>query len=90
MAASWLGGQPQGHVEGLVLWASFVTGGAELQERSGVQVLSVNGGRDGLATPDDITHRRSTLPPEAVMIEIDGMNHAQSWDGADPDATEAP
>jgi hypothetical protein len=77
MAASWLGGQPEGRVEGLVLWASFSTGGAELQERSDVQVLSVSGSRDGLATPDDINDRRSTLPPEAVMIEIDGMNHAQ-------------
>jgi hypothetical protein len=77
MAASWVGGQPEGRVEGLVLWASFSTEGAELQERSDVQVLSVSGSRDGLATPEDIADRRSTLPPETVMIEIDGMNHAQ-------------
>ncbi len=77
MAASWLGGQPEGGVEGLVLWASYATQGAGLAERADVRVLSVSGSRDGLATREDITDRIGTLPDDATFVEIDGMNHAQ-------------
>ncbi len=77
MAASWLGGQEPGQVEGLVLWASFSTGGAGLEDREDLTVLSVAGSRDGLATPDDIAERRELLPADARMVEIEGMNHAQ-------------
>lgn len=77
MAASWLGRQPEDELTGLVLWASFATGGAELAERDDLQVLSVSGSRDGLATPEDIAERRSLLPDTAIMVEVEGMNHAQ-------------
>lgn len=77
MAASWLGDQPPGQLEGLVLWASFSTGGAGLEDRDDLAVLSVGGSRDGLATPEDLAERRVLLPAEAVMVEVDGMNHAQ-------------
>lgn len=77
MAASWVGDQPEGEVTGLVLWASFATAGAELSSRDDLRVLSVSGSRDGLATPDDILERSSLLPDTAVMVEIEGMNHAQ-------------
>jgi len=77
MAASWLGDQPPGAVDGLSLWASFATGGAQLRSRADLTVLSVSGTRDGLATPADITERRDLLPPDAIMVEVEGMNHAQ-------------
>ena len=77
MAASWLGTEPETDVAGLLLWASFATDGAELAEREDLHVLSVSGERDGLATPDDIAERRSLLPEGAVMVEVEGMNHAQ-------------
>ncbi|TVP73384.1 MAG: alpha/beta hydrolase [Nitriliruptor sp.] len=77
MAASWLGEQPPGEVEGLLLWASFSTAGADLEERDDLRVLSVSGSRDGLATPEDIAERRALLPPDALMVEVEGMNHAQ-------------
>ncbi len=77
MASSWLGTEPEADVAGLLLWASFPTGGAELAEREGLRVLSVSGERDGLATPDDIAERRRLLPEDAVMVEVEGMNHAQ-------------
>lgn len=77
MAASWLGDQEPGAVDGLTLWASFATGGAELEERDDLRVLSVSGSRDGLATPEDVAERRALLPPDALMIEVEGMNHAQ-------------
>ncbi len=77
MAASWLGDQPAGTVDGLTLWASFATAGAELSSRTDLSVLSVSGTRDGLATPADIAERRELLPPNAIMVEVEGMNHAQ-------------
>ncbi len=77
MASSWLGTDPEADVAGLLLWASFATGGADLAEREDLRVLSVSGGRDGLATPEDIAERRHLLPDDAVMVEVDGMNHAQ-------------
>ena len=77
MAASWLGDQPPGEVQGLTLWASFATAGAELTAREDLTVLSVSGTRDGLATPEEIADRRELLPPAAVMVEVEGMNHAQ-------------
>ena len=77
MAASWLGDQEPGAVDGLTLWASFATAGAGLAQRDDLKVLSVSGSRDGLATPEDIAERRDLLPPDALMIEVEGMNHAQ-------------
>lgn len=77
MAASWLGDQPPGTVEGLTLWAAFATEGAGLRSRTDLTVLSVSGTRDGLATPADIAERRDLLPPDAIMVEVEGMNHAQ-------------
>ena len=77
MAASWLGDQEPGTVDGLTLWASFSTGGAGLVDRDELRVLSVTGSRDGLATPQDIAQRRGLLPDDADMVEVEGMNHAQ-------------
>lgn len=77
MAASWLGTDPAVAVEGLVLWASFSTGGAGLEAREDLEVLSVAGSRDGLATLEDIEERRDLLPPDADLQTVEGMNHAQ-------------
>ena len=77
MAASWLGGRAPGEVDGLVLWASFSTGGAGLEDRDDLEVLSASGTRDGLATPADIDERRDLLPDDTTFVAIEGMNHAQ-------------
>lgn len=77
MAASWLGDQEPGALDGLTLWASFSTAGAGLEDRDELSVLSVSGSRDGLATPQDIDERRDLLPEDARMVEVEGMNHAQ-------------
>jgi hypothetical protein len=77
MASSWVGGEPEDRIAGLVLWASYPTGGAGLGAREHLEVLSVSGSNDGLATPDDIRQRRDDLPPATVFVEVDGMNHAQ-------------
>ena len=77
MAASFVGGQAEGAVDGLVLWAAYATEGAGLATRDDLEVLSVSGSRDGLSTPTDIAERRPLLPADAIHTEIEGMNHAQ-------------
>jgi len=95
MAASWLGEEPAADVDGLILWASFSTGGAGLEERDDLEVLSVAGARDGLATPADIGERRDLLPADAEMAMVEGMNHAQfgrygdQWRDLPPEITDA-
>ncbi len=77
MASSWLGGTDDDRLAGVILWASFPTGGAELDQRPELAVLSVGGSRDGLSTPDDLRARRALLPPDAELVFVEGMNHAQ-------------
>ena len=77
MASSWLGGTDDDRLAGLILWASFPTGGAGLDLRPELTVLSVGGSRDGLSTPDDLRERRDLLPPDAQLVFVEGMNHAQ-------------
>ncbi|MCL7453845.1 MAG: alpha/beta hydrolase [Anaerolineae bacterium] len=68
-------------VDGLALWASYPAGSDDLSE-SGLQVLSIYGMRDGLATPDDIAASRPLLPPDTRWLAIEGGNHAQfGWYG---------
>ncbi|MFU8840050.1 MAG: alpha/beta hydrolase [Nitriliruptoraceae bacterium] len=77
MAASFAGDQPPGDLDGLVLWGAYATEGAGLADRDDLTVLSVSGSRDGLSTPTDIAERRPLLPDDAIMVEVEGMNHAQ-------------
>jgi pimeloyl-ACP methyl ester carboxylesterase len=77
MASSWLGGSRDDRLAGAILWASFPTGGAGLDQRPELAVLSVGGTRDGLSTPDDLRERRELLPPDAQLVFVEGMNHAQ-------------
>lgn len=77
MATSWLGDTDDERLVGAILWASFPTGGAGLDERTDLAVLSVGGTRDGLSTPEDLRERRALLPPDAELVFVEGMNHAQ-------------
>jgi dienelactone hydrolase len=43
---------------------------------TGVDVLSISGSADGLATPADIEASRTTLPGTTVFEVVDGANHA--------------
>ncbi|CAL9375293.1 hypothetical protein SUDANB121_00953 [Nocardiopsis dassonvillei] len=77
MAASHGGGDPDLPLAGLVLWGSYATEGAGLADRSDLRVLSVSGSEDGLSDPAAIDEHRAYLPPNAELVEIEGMNHAQ-------------
>jgi hypothetical protein len=63
-------------VEGLVLWASYPASGDDLSDRD-IAVATIYGTKDGLATHDKIERSLGLLPPDALIIGIEGGNHAQ-------------
>lgn len=65
---------PTAPVVGLLLFASYPTGDISTSLRA--SVLSISGGRDGLATPDDIAASTANLPANATFMVIDGAVHA--------------
>jgi pimeloyl-ACP methyl ester carboxylesterase len=81
MAATYAHDNPNA-VQGLVLWAAYPAGGADLSGRTDLAVTSIWGTLDGVATPEDIEASRSLLPPQTVFVAIEGGNHAQfGWYG---------
>ena len=80
MAANFAHQNPE-RVDGLVLWAAYPAGGDDLSGRE-LEVLSIYGTRDGVATPAEITASRPLLPSDTRWVAIDGGNHAQfGWYG---------
>ncbi len=71
--------QHPGAVAGLALWAAYPEASASLADRP-LQVVSVYGTRDGLATLDKIEASRPNLPPTTRYVAIEGGNHAQFGD----------
>ena len=78
-------------VDGLLLYASYPAADISTTLGSKVQVLSVSGSNDGLATPADIEASRADLPASAQFVVIDGGVHAYFGDygpqGGDGTAT---
>ncbi|MFO7942789.1 MAG: alpha/beta fold hydrolase [Anaerolineales bacterium] len=74
MAAAFAERQPTS-LKGLILWAAFPGDNTDLRE-SGLEVLSIYGTRDGLATPEEITGGADQLPEDTRWVEIKGGNHA--------------
>ncbi|OYR41920.1 alpha/beta hydrolase [Halorubrum sp. Hd13] len=60
-------------LDGLVLHAAYCD--SDVSE-SGLRVLSVLGGADGVIDADRERESRSNLPDDARVIELDGVNHA--------------
>lgn len=80
MAAQFAANHP-GQVDGLVLWAAYPAGSADLSGTS-LPVASVYGSLDGVAPPSQIQGSRSLLPATTLWTEIAGGNHAQfGWYG---------
>ena len=80
MAANFAHQNPE-RVDGLVLWAAYPAGGDDLSGRE-LEVLSIYGTRDGVATPAEITASRPLLPADTRWVAIEGGNHAQfGWYG---------
>lgn len=68
-------------VQGLVLWASYPASSADLSAFN-LEVVSVSGALDGLATPDKIEASRPLLPAATRWVPIAGGDHASfGWYG---------
>lgn len=72
-ASSYVEDHPD-QVDGLLLWASYPLG--SLADLDHLDVTSIYGTEDGLATPGDITDSRSDLPPDTTYVEVEGGVHA--------------
>lgn len=59
---------------GLLLYASYPA--SDISGLAGLDVLSISGTEDGLATPADIDASRSSLPPSAEFVPVDGAVHS--------------
>lgn len=81
MAARFAHGHPN-LVLGLALWAAYPDPSDDLSA-FGLEVVSISGTRDGLASPGKIEASRSLLPPGTRWVVLEGANHAQfGWYGA--------
>lgn len=67
-------------VKGLLLWASYP---ASPLTRSDLEVMSIYGSQDGLATPDKVADHASMLPSDTQSIEVGGAVHAFFGDYGD-------
>ncbi len=82
MAASYVYSHP-GAIEDLIFWAAYPANNNSLADRNDVQVTSIAGALDGLATPAKLAASHSLLPATTVWVTIEGGNHAQfGWYGA--------
>ena len=63
-------------VDGLVLLAAYPEGGLDLSD-SGLEVISIYGDRDLLATPDEVLGAEPRLPDDTEFVLVEGGNHAQ-------------
>lgn len=80
MAAQYASEQSNA-VDGLVLWAAYPAGSADLSDRD-LEVTSVYGLNDGVAAVADVRGAQSLLPENTQWVAITGGNHAQfGWYG---------
>ena len=86
VVASSVAGGTDPRVQGLLLWASYPA--SSIAEATALQVTSIFGSNDGLATPAKIEASKDDLPPDTQYVEIPGGTHAffgdygeQSGDG---------
>lgn len=62
--------------EALILYASYTNEKHSLKDKA-LDVLSISGSNDGLATPQDIEKGKTLLPPDTQYLIIPGGNHTQ-------------
>ena len=78
VSAAWFAADHLDVVDGLLLWASFPND--DMSADTSLQVESIYGSNDLLATPADIERSKSKLPPDTTFTEIDGGVHAYFGD----------
>lgn len=62
-------------IHGVVFFASYPAD--DLLKQNGVNVISIYGTKDGLATGEKVNASRALLPTNAKFVPIEGGNHAQ-------------
>lgn len=75
MAANFANSHPES-VDGLLLWAAYPSQSDDLSEQD-LEVMSIYGTNDGLASAEEINNSKALLPPDTNWVEIAGGNHAQ-------------
>ncbi len=64
-------------VDGVIFWAAYPPNSNSLADQPDLQVTSIYGTLDGLATIDDIEASKALVPATATFVPITGGNHAQ-------------
>jgi Alpha/beta hydrolase family len=64
-------------VKALIFWAAYCDKSFDLSSRTDVQVTSISGSLDGLATPEKVESTKVFAPSSTKYVVIDGGNHAQ-------------
>ncbi len=67
-------------VRALIFWAAYCDKSFDLSSRTDVQVTSISGSLDGLATPAKVESTKAFAPSSTKYIVINGGNHAQFGD----------
>jgi Alpha/beta hydrolase family len=64
-------------VKALIFWAAYCNERFDLSKRTDLQVTSISGSLDGLATPAKIESTKAFAPSNTKYVVINGGNHAQ-------------
>ncbi len=78
MACSYATGDPRVNV--LIFWAAYCDKSFDLSGNTKIDVTSISGALDGLATPAKVDATKIYAPSSTVYVRIAGMNHAQFGD----------
>jgi dienelactone hydrolase len=69
-----------GKVKTLIFWAAYCDKSFDLSSNLNINVTSIAGEKDGLATPDKVAATKAFAPSSSKYVVIQGMNHAQFGD----------
>jgi hypothetical protein len=64
-------------VKALIFWAAYCDKSFDLSKRNDVQVTSISGSLDALATPEKVESTKVFAPSSTKYVVINGGNHAQ-------------
>jgi hypothetical protein len=64
-------------VKALIFWAAYCDKSFDLSSRTDVQVTSISGSLDGLATPEKVQSTKAFAPSSTKYVVVIGGNHAQ-------------
>ena len=77
MACSYLVSKPSAPIHTLIFYAAYCDKSFSLANRSDVQVTSISGSNDGLASPAKVAETKTYEPASTTYVIIEGGNHAE-------------